>query len=328
MKGIFVLGAFDLIYDAKTVHDLAAMVDLDPTPYTAESIRSHPEALRDCDIIFSGWGAPKMDEEFLSRAPKLKIVFYGAGSVHGMVSDAFWKRGIRCVSAWGANAVPVSEYTLGMILLSLKRALPAARDYTLSKGKERCLIPAAGGFGSTVGIVSTGMIGRRVIRLLRGFDVNIVAYDPFLSEEEAAGLQVRQATLEELFAQSDVVSVHTPLLPPTVGMIRGEHISSMKRGATLINSARGAVIREKEMIDVLKRRTDLYAVLDVTDPEPPQPDSPLWEMPNVLLTPHIAGSMGSECARHGQTMLEECRRYLAGERLLYEVDEEFVKTMA
>lgn len=328
MKGIFVLGAYRLIYDEETVQSLSKMMELDPTPYTAESIFEHPEALGDCEIIFSGWGAPKMDEEFLRLAPNLKIVFYGAGSVHGMVSDAFWKRGIRCVSAWGANAVPVSEYTLGMILLALKRALPSGREYTISKGSRRERLPVAGGFGSTVGIVSTGMIGRRVIELLRSFEVNVVAYDPYLGEAAAAALGVRKVSLEELFATSDVVSIHTPLLPQTVGMITGEHIASMKQGATLINSARGAVIRESELVSLLQQRTDLFAVLDVTAPEPPKPDSPLWELPNVLLTPHIAGSMGAECARHGHTMLEECRRYLAGETMRYEVDEEFVKTMA
>lgn len=328
MKGIFVLTAYHQIYDEETVRNIGKLIELDPTHYTAQSILEHPDALEDCDIIFSGWGAPKMEEEFLRLAPKLKIVFYGAGSVHGMVSNAFWKRGIRCVSAWGANAIPVSEYTLGMILLALKRALPSGREYMSSKGSRRDSTPFAGGFHSTVGIVSTGMIGRRVIDLLKSFEVNVIAYDPYLSEQKATNLGVRKVTLEELFATSDVVSVHTPLLPQTVGMITGEHIASMKQGATLINSARGAVIREPEMIEVLQRRPDLYAVLDVTAPEPPTSDSPLWEMPNVLLTPHIAGSMGAECARHGHTMLEECRRYLAGEPMQYEVDEEFVKTMA
>lgn len=328
MKGIFVLGAYSLIYDEPTVKQLAELVELDPTPYTADSIQQHPDALKDCDIIFSGWGAPKMDEKFLKGAPNLKIVFYGAGSVHGMVSDAFWQRGIRCVSAWGANAIPVSEYTLGMILLALKRALPAAQEYIKSKGSRRCSIPSAGGFGSTVGIVSAGMIGRRVIDLLHSFDVNLIAYDPFLDMEAAAKLGVRKVSLEQLFVDSDVVSVHTPLLPETVGMITGEHIASMKRGATLINSSRGAVIQENKLVEVLQKREDLYAVLDVTNPEPPQSDSPLWEMTNVLLTPHIAGSMGAECARHGRTMLEECRRFLVGEAMRYEVNKEFVKTMA
>ena len=328
MKGIFLLGAYRLIYDEETVMQIQKLVDMDPIPYTAESIREHWDALEDCDIIFSGWGAPKMDEEFLSHAPKLKIVFYGAGSVHGMVSDAYWKRGIRCVSAWGANAIPVSEYTLGMILLSLKRALPSGKEYMSSHGARRDGILPAGGFGSTVGIVSTGMIGRRVIELLKSFSLHIVAYDPFLNDETARELGVEKVSLDHVFRRSDVVSIHTPLLPETVGMITGEHIASMKHGATLINTSRGAVIQEPEMIRVLQERPDLYAVLDVTHPEPPAQDSALWEMPNVLLTPHIAGSMGAECARHGRTMLEECNKFLAGEPLRYEVDEKFVKTMA
>ena len=327
-KGLFIADAWRVIYDDETIENIRDFVDIYDKPYKRDEILQNKGVLTDCEIIFSGWGCPVMNEEFLRHAPNLRVVFYGAGSVKCFVTDAMWARGIRVCSAWGANALPVAEYTLANILFALKGVLRVARRFGASRGEQRYDITPAGGFGSTVGIVSTGMIGRRVIELLRPFSVQVAAYDPFLTEEDAAALGVRKVSLEELFAVSDVVSLHTPNLAETKGMITGELIGSMKRGATLINSARGAVIDEPRMIEVLRAREDLQAVLDVTEPEPPAKDSPLWELSNVYLTPHIAGSIGPECARHGVYMLEECRRDLAGEPMQWELTREKVKNMA
>jgi phosphoglycerate dehydrogenase-like enzyme len=128
--------------------------------------------------------------------------------------------------------------------------------------------------------------------------------------------------MEELFVRSDVVSLHTPLLIETHGIITGDHFKSMKRGATFINTARGQIVREREMIDVLSDRPDLWAVLDVTNDEPPRPQSELYDLPNVVLTPHMAGSVGKECRRMGQYMVDELKRYLAGEPLKWVVTPE------
>ena len=135
-------------------------------------------------------------------------------------------------------------------------------------------------------------------------------------------------SLEELFCTCDVVSLHTPNLPQTRGMITGGLLRSMKPGATFVNTARGAVVREAEMVEVLRERPDLWALLDVTDPEPPVEGSPLYSLPNVLLTPHIAGSLGPECRRMGRYMVDELRRYLAGEKLRWQVTKESVERMA
>ena len=135
--------------------------------------------------------------------------------------------------------------------------------------------PVPGGYGSTVGIISLGMIGRMVVERLRSFDLQVLAYDPFVTEEQGAALGVTMCSLDDLFRTSDVVSLHTPWLPETVGMVTGAHLASMKKGATFINTARGAIVREPEMINVLQQRADLYAILDVTYPEPPVPGSPL-----------------------------------------------------
>src|SRR5699024_5712690 len=134
----------------------------------------------------------------------------------------------------------------------------------------------------------------------------------FVSAEEAEALNVELCSLEDIFQRSDIVSLHTPWLKETEGLITGAHFSAMKSNTTFINTARGAVVKEPEMIEVLQDRKDIMAILDVTYPEPPTADSPLYDLPNVVLTPHISGSAGKERERMGKYMLEECKRYLNG----------------
>jgi phosphoglycerate dehydrogenase-like enzyme len=148
------------------------------------------------------------------------------------------------------------------------------------------------------------------------------------SEEKASRLGAEKCSLEAIFNRSDVVSLHTPWLKETEGMITGEHLALMKPNATFINTARGAVVREQEMIEVLQQRPDLFAILDVTYPEPPKPGSPLYTLPNVILTPHIAGSLDNECQRMGRYMVDELERYLAGEPLQWAISREKAATLA
>ena len=205
---------------------------------------------------------------------------------------------------------------LATILFSLKHGWQLARMTKAGRcHPDRNQVP--GCYGSTVGLVSLGAIARKLLELLRPFDLNVLVYDPFLAEHDAAALDVELVSLEAIFQRSDVVSLHTPVFPETFGMITGQHIASMKPGATFINTARGELVREEEMIEVLSRRPDLQAVLDVTIKEPPKPDSPLYTLENVVLTPHIAGSAGNECRRMGRYMVDELQRYLDGQPLKY-----------
>jgi len=323
LKGLYVLDreAFEMTYGAEEQRDIDGLVDILAPPQTGESIRSDGYSLADSEIIFSGWGAPLMDETFLAAAPKLRAVFYGGGSIRGFVTEAFWKRGIVLTTAATANAVPVSEYTLAAILFGLKlgwrHAMQMKREARYPN-KTKVL----GCYDSIVGLVSLGLIGRLTRERLRPFDLRVAAYDPYVKPDYARELDVELLPLDELFRRSDVISLHTPLLKETEGMITGAHIASMKQGATFINTARGAIVRENEMIEVLKRRPDLQAVLDVTHPEPPAAGSPLYTLPNVILTPHIAGSMDAECRRMGRYMVEELRRYVAGKPLRWQVTRE------
>ena len=325
-KGLFVLDnyACDVIYGPDERADIARIIDIYAPHLTNQDVQANRAALRDAEVIFSGWGGPKMDDAFLAAAPRLRAVFYGAGSIKGIVSDAFWARGIVLTSAYGANAIPVAEYALSQILFCLKRgwhyALAAKRD---GKYPPREEVPGA--YGRTVGIISLGMVGRRVCELLGHFDdLHVLAYDPFADQHAAARLGVELCSLDDIFRRADVASLHTPWLKETEGMIAGAHFALMKPNASFINTSRGAIVRENEMIDVLRRRPDLQVVLDVTWPEPPEPNSPLWTLPNVALTPHIAGSMDRECRRMGRAMIDECERFLRGEKLKWNITKDMV----
>jgi len=328
-KALYLLDseASQKIYGEDEREAVAGLADVYAPQQTGESVAKNPRVLAEAEVILSGWGAPTIDGAFLDAAPNLRVVLYGAGSIRRVATPALWTRGVRITSAYAANAVPVSEYTLAAILFSLKRgwhfAFSARREKSLPGQSQ---VPGA--YGSTVGLVSLGMVGRLVRERLRPFDLRVVAYDPYVTPEEARVLGVDLMSLEELFASSEVVSLHTPWLPETEGMIRGSHLASMKWNATLINTSRGAVMREAEMVEVLEERPDLWAVLDVTHPEPPEPGSRLYDLPNVVLTPHIAGSLGRECRRMGRLAVDELRRYVAGEPLEYEITRERAALMA
>lgn len=328
-KALYLLdsSAYDLIYGPDERADIAKSVDVYAPPQTQQTVAGNPAVLAEAEILFSGWGMAPLDESFLQAAPNLKLVLYGAGSIRYFVTDASWARGVQVVSAYAANAIPVVEYTLSTILLSLKRFWYFTQEVR-RLGAYPPRSPVAGAYGSTVGLISLGMIGRMVAEKLRDYEVKVIAYDPFASAETAAALGVELVGLDEIFRRADVVSLHTPWLKETEGMITGAHLASMRPDSTFINSARGAVVREDEMIQVLQQRPDLYALLDVTYPEPPVAGSPLYSLPNVILSPHSAGAMSTECRRMGRLVVDELRRYLQGEPLHWSISQERAALLA
>jgi len=329
-KALFIVDgpSLDLIYPLQEQQELQELADFYAPPQTRDSIIANRELLRDAEVIFSGWGAPVMDEAFLKAAPNLKAVFYGAGTIGYCTSEAFWDRDILITSAYAGNAVPVAEYTLGVIMLSLKNFWRFVSDSRSGGGVGNHTRYVPGCFRTTVALIGCGMIGRRLLALLEPFDLRSIVYDPFLTEAEADQLGAKLCTLDEAFQQGDVVSLHAASKRETRGLITGRHFSLMKQGATFINTARGQIVREKEMIEALGVRTDLTAVIDVVDTEPIPVDSPLLTLPNVLYTPHIAGSLGPECGRLGQYMVQEFKRYLAGEPLQWQITREMVARLA
>jgi len=203
-----------------------------------EALRPH---LADVEMICSSWGMMPLDEAFLAAAPRLRAVFYAAGSVR-------------------------AEFTVALMVLASKKAFLASR----ATARERtfvCPEDVRGMYRTRIGIIGVGQIGRRVIELLRGYEVEVFCHDPYLGEHGAAELGATPLSLEEMFRTCDVVSLHAPNIPSTEHMITGEHFRSMKPGAVFINTARGRITRQEELIEELKRGR-IFACLDRSGTRP------------------------------------------------------------
>ena len=306
---------------------ISELTDMYPHLVGRADFDTHAAAIADVECVFSTWGMWTPDEAQLARLPKLKVVFYAAGSVQAFARP-FLSRGIAVMSAWHANAAPVAEYALAQILLANKGYWRNTRDSGTPEGRAAGPFRGRGNFGATVAVLGAGAVGSRVISLLRPRKLNIVVFDPFLPDAKAAEWGVEKVSLADAFARADVVSNHLANLPQTVGMLHGEHFAAMPDHATFINTGRGATVNEPDLIAELSRRPTLTALLDVTDPEPPTPDSPLYALENVHLTSHIAGSLGDEVVRQADLAIEEFGRYDRGEPLKYGVTEKMLETMA
>lgn len=285
--------------------------------------------LADVEVLVTGWGCPPLDAAALSAAPRLRAVVHTAGSVRGHITEECWERGIEVSSAAAANALPVAEYTVAMILLTGKQVLERAREFGVTRRRDDWLgvSQGVGNYGRTVGILSASLIGRRVIELLRPYDLRVLLHDPYVSDEAAAALGVRPVGIEELFASSDVVSVHTPLLPATRGLVGHDLLAAMRHDAVLINTARGAVL-DQEALTEAAAAGRIRAVLDVTDPEVLPPDHPLWDCGNVTITPHLAGSQGNEWGRLADLAVAELGRWAAGDGFAHPVRRERLAYLA
>lgn len=303
-----------LLSDGRRIR-LAEIARTDPQ-LVAHDLRApkFATALAEAEVLLTCWGATPLTEEILARAPRLRAVVHAAGSVKHHITPACWERGLLVSSAAGANALPVAEYTLAAILFAGKQVLHAADRYRALRGADhdwRTELTSSGNYRRTVGLVGASRIGRRVIELLRPFDMTTLLYDPYVTEAEAAGLGVEKADLEDLCARASVVSVHAPQIPETDGMIGAAQLAAMPDGGTLINTSRGSLVDEAALLTEL-RTGRLHAVLDVTDPEVPPAASEFYTLPNVLLTPHMAGSFGNELHRMADHALSELERYAAG----------------
>lgn len=317
MNGLYVmdLGRFDDVYGPEERAAIERHIHIQAPPLDAPDVT----LLKATDVLITAWGAPRLSKELLDDAPRLGLVLYGAGSVRQIVTPESWARGVRITTAAEAIAVSVAEFAVSQILYALKHGW----RYVLQSRRTSSAVPRGpepGANGSVVGLVGLGATGRATARLLSRHDVVVQAADPYAD--------ARTIGIDKLFATSDVVSLHAPLIDSTRGMVGEELLSRMKPDATLINTARGGLIDERALMAVLIKRPDLFAVLDVTDPEPPPPGSPLFELPNVVVTPHLAGSLGTERRRQGRAMADELARYVAGQPLHHEVFEDQMTTSA
>jgi len=307
------------------LHAMVAIAGLSPDAEAAPSPAEPPDETR---IVLGTWGLRRIDDPLLARLPNLEALFYGAGTIRGFVSDALWERGVPIVSSAYANAIPVVDYTVSVILLGLKRFWSSAIEYKQLRKRPPTSERGPGNYRAVVSLISFGQVARLVAERLKALGMHVLVYDPFLDEAAATSAGVEKVGLEEAFESGDVVSLHTPKLEETIGLIGQEHFGRMRPDTLFVNTSRGAVVREQEMIRFLEARPDVQAVLDVTHPEPPEPESPLYDLPNVVLTPHIAGSLGRECERMGALVADELERFLRGEPLRHAVTREQARLQA
>ncbi len=289
------------------------------------------ELLAETEVIVGHWGCPLFGPEFFESAPKLRLFAYSAGTVKMYLTEDLWERNIAVTSGADANAEPVAEYTLAMILLANKRVFPAIdRESHRTGWTPPDTAAAHGNWNKTIGLVSASLTGKRVARLLEAFPhLEVQIYDPFADADtiEALGA-TKQESLLELCAQADVLSIHAPALPETHNLIGRAELGALCDGATVINTSRGHCLDLDALTAELESQR-LFAIIDVTDPVEPVPsDHPLRTLPNAVLTPHIAGSQGTELARMSEWVIDEVDLYATGRALRNPITPEMVDQIA
>ena len=281
---------------------------------------------RDLDALVVGYGAPRIDDEVLAAAPRLRMV----GDTHGDrfaarvdVAAAF-RRGIVVVDTTNGSSDPVAEWALALILIGLRNA--GAHFRRLVAGEllwpDREVFRQDPGYrngelaGKTVGLIALGNVGRRLVWLLRPFGVRVLAADPGVPDVLGPALGLELTSLEGLLDRSDVVVCLVPLTAATHGLLDASAFARLRPGAVFVNVSRGAVVDTAALIQRLAAG-DVIACLDVVDPEPLPVDSPLRALPNVFLSPHIAGVTAACESRFFDLMVDELQRVLAGSRPHY-----------
>ncbi|GLZ81697.1 dehydrogenase [Actinorhabdospora filicis] len=303
------------LFDERQRARLASLADL----VRPDAVGEIPDGAADVELLVTGWNAPRLDAAALDRLPNLRLVAHAAGTVKTFVTGEVFARGVRVTSVADANAIPVAEYTFAAILFGAKRALPLAHWYREHRrSRDVGGVAWLGTHGITIGVIGASRTGRRVIGLLRNLDAEIQVHDPYLDEAGARELGVRRVGLDELLSTSHVVSVNAPATPETRHLLDARRLALLPDGCVLVNTARGSLIDHEALLPhLVSGRID--AVLDVASPEPPPPDSPLYDLPNVLLTPHIAGALGNEVGRLGRAVLDEIEAHYGGRPMPGEV---------
>lgn len=333
-KGIF-MGTQQLIcsaYSEEVRNKLSESLDILPEFYDSEKFKEKSAVLseiKEAEYAFSTWGMPTLSEKEIKKyLPKLKAVFYAAGTVQ-YFAKPYMNCGVKIFSAWGANAVPVAEVTVSEIILANKGFFQTLHRGGGEWSEHNCGAPHPGNYNTSVGLIGAGMIGSMVAERLKEYRLNIKVFDPFMSDKKAAALGVEKIeSLPELFEKCHVISNHLADNPQTVNMIDRKCFDKMDSNGVFINTGRGQQVVENDLITALKEYPDRCAVLDVTYPEPPEKGSGLYTMPNVFLTPHMAGSIGNEIQRMGEYMLNEFTAFYNGLPTKYEVSEKMLETMA
>jgi D-3-phosphoglycerate dehydrogenase len=246
-----------------------------------------PAALADADALVVR-SAVQADDALMAHGPKLRVIGRAGVGVDNIDVAAASRRGIVVMNTPGANAVAVAELTIGL-MLALARKLPAANTSMHSGKWEKKILQGTELRGKTLGILGLGRTGMEVAKRAKGFDLELIGSDPFVSAAAAGENGIKLVSIEEVIAASDYLTLHVGLTPQTTGIINPKTLAAMKKGVRIINCARGELVDEAALVAALKSGHVAGAALDVFTEEPPK-NSPYTELDNVILTPHIAGS--------------------------------------
>ena len=291
----------------------------------APSPEEYNEKLRLADVCVTGWGTPALGENALRGVTRLKLLAHTGGSVAGLASPALYDMGVKVVSGNKIYAESVAEGALAMMLCSGR--LLVGLDTAMHNGEWPKLVQNRGLFGKKIGLVGFGAIARTLCTMLKSFRADISAYDPFVDTEVFAQYGVECASLEQLFSQSDIISLHLAGTDDTNGVITRALLQSIKKGALFVNTARANTVDEAALIDELKTGR-FSAAIDVYHSEPLSAQSELRRLPNVLLTPHCAGPTFELREVVSHALIDDVERFYAGEPLMYEIGRGYALKMS
>ena len=279
--------------------------------------------MRDAEYLV-GFSDPRVNEAFYQNAPHLKLVQLTSAGYDRCNIEAARHAGVPICNNGGANATAVAEHAL-MLMLAISRRLVwqhanvAAGRWRGNDSSQTRMFELR---DRTLGIIGLGTIGKKVARMAQAFDMRVQYYDvERLSEEREDALDIRFRLMHEILRSSDLVSLHVPLLPSTKHMIGAAELKLMKPGAYLINTCRGPVVNEPDLIEALGDGTIAGAGLDVFDQEPPPADNPLFTLPNVVLTAHLAGPTYDNQYHRFRNAFDNCQRVSRGEKPLWVIPE-------
>jgi phosphoglycerate dehydrogenase-like enzyme len=277
----------------------------------------------------TGWGTPPLVtlESWQPGVSRLKLLAHSAGTVKTLLPVGALERGLAVTHANESLAEAVAEFTIGAIILGRRGAFAAADGLRRGDARERAATRHEMR-GSTVGVIGASAIGRRVLQLLPALGARTLLYDPYCTPERAAAMGATSVELLDLMRESDVVTLHAPVTPETIGMLGAAEFAAMREGALFVNTARGRLIDAGALLSELQSGR-ISALLDVTDPtEPLPPDSQFFALENCVVLPHIAAATAEARQRQGRMIVDEIERFVAGQPLQFQVTRARWDTMA
>lgn len=311
----------DSFFTPKAKAALASLGDVRYGVFSRDELRN---VLSGVDVLFGGWGLPRLDADLLSRADKLKLVCYTGGSVADQMTEVLPARGIPMCSGNRLYAASVAEGTIGYILLAQRRLFRLIEE-TRDNGWAP-FYPSDGIRYKTVGIIGFGMIAKELIRLLSVFGCRIMVASDWFTEEDAQHYPAEKCDLATLFRESDIVTLHESLTEETYHSIDRRYFSLMKEGSLFVNTARGAILVEEDLAECAKAG-HIRAILDVYEREPLPMDSCLRGCENIVLIPHRGGPTMDIREQVTLALIEDVRRFAAGETLAHEISWGYARNM-